>query len=291
MKPLRNRIQEESRQQGIPQYVIEKDYALSYILAGLSSQPIIRDALVFKGGTALKKLFFGDYRFSEDLDFSTVDSLTGNDLGVVIQEASAESLRLLNQHGPFVINLERYLERHPHPHGQDAFIIRVQFPWHPKPMCRIKIEITHDEPVLLPAQRQQLIHGYGENLDYQITGYQLDEIVAEKLRTLLQTLKKLIERGWNRPRARDYYDLWRILDKYRTGLDGKQIYDLLDQKCKLRNVSFQSLEDFFSEELVSEAHKHWKANLSPFLAELPECSTVIEDLRRSLNRLVFHNRA
>lgn len=80
MKPLRNRIQEASRQQGIPQYIIEKDYALSYFLAGISLKPEINNTLVFKGGTALKKLFFGDYRFSEDLDFSAVDSPTGENL-------------------------------------------------------------------------------------------------------------------------------------------------------------------------------------------------------------------
>ncbi len=32
-----------------------------------------RDALVFKGGTALKRCYFGDYRFSEDLDFTLAD--------------------------------------------------------------------------------------------------------------------------------------------------------------------------------------------------------------------------
>lgn len=30
----------------------------------------LRETLVFKGGTALRKCDFGDYRFSEDLDFS-----------------------------------------------------------------------------------------------------------------------------------------------------------------------------------------------------------------------------
>ena len=286
LKPLRNRIQEASRQQGIPQYIIEKDYALSYILAGISLKPEINNTLVFKGGTALKKLFFGDYRFSEDLDFSAINSPTGEELENAIKDVTVETLRLLTEHGPFSIHLERYLEREPHPHGQEAFIVRVQFPWHPSPMCRIKIEITHDEPVLMSAQKRRLIHGYDEELDCDISCYQLEEIVAEKLRTLLQTHQKLIQRGWNRPRARDYYDLWRILKQYNDGLDGKKITKLLDQKCKHREVSFKSRNDFFSEELVSEAHKHWETNLAPFLVELPECSIVLEELRELLNDLI-----
>jgi len=51
----------------IPEAVLERDYCLSWFLVGLSRNPL-RDRLLFKGGTALKKCYFGDYRFSEDLD-------------------------------------------------------------------------------------------------------------------------------------------------------------------------------------------------------------------------------
>lgn len=64
--------------------------------------------------------------------------------------------------------------------------------------------------------------------------YPLDEIVAEKCRTLLQTHAKLQARGWNRPRARDYYDLWRILDTFRGELDLLRLWQCLDAKCAAR---------------------------------------------------------
>ena len=139
MKPLRLRIRATSLQQGIPQQVIEKDYALSYILAGISSHPKLRDMLVFKGGTALKKLFFGRYRFSEDLDFSGVDCLRGKELEMALLEVIDEVQHLLFSQGHFFVSLERYSEREPHPRGQEAFIIRVQFPWHNRPLCRVKL--------------------------------------------------------------------------------------------------------------------------------------------------------
>jgi hypothetical protein len=88
MRPLRDRIRERTRQSGTQQMVIEKDYALSYILAGIAVQPELAQSLVFKGGTALKKLFFGNYRFSEDLDFSTVDAPKGDDLEAAIRRAT-----------------------------------------------------------------------------------------------------------------------------------------------------------------------------------------------------------
>jgi hypothetical protein len=67
--------------------VVEKDYALSYLLAGIAANPDLSGTLIFKGGTALKKLYFGDYRFSEDLDFSAVDAPRGQALEEAVREA------------------------------------------------------------------------------------------------------------------------------------------------------------------------------------------------------------
>ncbi len=54
--------------------VIEKDYVLGWVLAGIFSHPVIGSSWVFKGGTCLKKCFFETYRFSEDLDFTLPES-------------------------------------------------------------------------------------------------------------------------------------------------------------------------------------------------------------------------
>jgi len=71
---LQSRLRHAAQTTGLPLQVLEKDYALSYILAGMASNDQLAQTLILKGGTALKKLYFGDYRFSEDLDFSTIDA-------------------------------------------------------------------------------------------------------------------------------------------------------------------------------------------------------------------------
>ncbi len=98
----------------VMQGIIEKDYALSYVLAGISSVPDLSETLIFKGGTALKKFFFGDYRFSEDLDFSTIDAPKGNNLERVLNLALNKTLSMLSSYGPFSGDLERYLEKELH---------------------------------------------------------------------------------------------------------------------------------------------------------------------------------
>ena len=66
---LSNRLLKEQGGLRIPERVLERDYCLSWFLVGLSRSPL-KERLLFKGGTALKKCYFPDYRFSEDLDFT-----------------------------------------------------------------------------------------------------------------------------------------------------------------------------------------------------------------------------
>lgn len=67
LRPLRLRMATAARAVGKPQSVLEKDYALSYLLAGIAAVSALRESLVFKGGTSLRKVYFPGYRSSEGL--------------------------------------------------------------------------------------------------------------------------------------------------------------------------------------------------------------------------------
>ena len=217
MKPLHTRLQEARKHLKIPWEVLERDYLLSWVLAGIAQVDILRDTLIFKGGTCLKKCYFGDYRFSEDLDFSGVDDVPRAEaMKEAVQQACLAAKKLLDEYAPVEIVCERYTEKDPHPGGQEAFSIRARFPWHRELHTRVIIEISVDEKVLKPANRRKIIHEYGESIDAHIQVYALEEIVAEKLRAILQHREKLKERGWGRSRARDYYDLWRVFGLTKT---------------------------------------------------------------------------
>jgi len=53
----------------VPESVIERDYVLAWLLTGLANHSL-REILIFKGGTALRRCWIEHYRFSEDLDFT-----------------------------------------------------------------------------------------------------------------------------------------------------------------------------------------------------------------------------
>ncbi|MCB0706910.1 MAG: nucleotidyl transferase AbiEii/AbiGii toxin family protein [Saprospiraceae bacterium] len=72
-------IQKKAREIGVRDQQIEKDYILSWILQGIALHKQLSTAIVFKGGTVLKIVYFKDYRFSEDLDFTLLDNTTTNE--------------------------------------------------------------------------------------------------------------------------------------------------------------------------------------------------------------------
>lgn len=162
MKTLRRRIQDARTIDGVNQLAVERDYAQSYVLYGLSETRDLQRALILKGGTALKKVHFNRYRFSEDLDFSMVEGPTEAELERAIRSAIALAQRAAREIAPITFAIGRYKERDPHPGGQEAFVARVQFPWQREPIVPVKIGVTHDEPVLLPAPRLPVRHGYEE---------------------------------------------------------------------------------------------------------------------------------
>ena len=287
MRPLRTRLLEARSRLGIPWEVLERDYLLSWVLAGISQVPVLQDTLVFKGGTALRKCYFGDYRFSEDLDFSALEGVPkGEEMERSVREACEVAVRLLDEHAPVEISCQRYTEREPHPGGQEAFAIRARFPWQSRLQTRVMIEVTVDEKVTRSPERRRVIHQYGEPLNVDVQVYSLEEIIAEKLRALLQQAELFERRGWSRSRARDYYDLWRVLGEYGDSLNLDGFDSLLREKCTVRDVSFSRPDDFFHEPMLAYVKETWDQWLGPLVPVLPSFDTVINGLRPQVAELI-----
>jgi len=283
MKPLRKRLEEKRKEIGLSWEIIERDYILSWILAGIAVNEKLQNKLIFKGGTALKKCYFGDYRFSEDLDFTAKEGMVREDqLEEEIIRTCKFATELVQQFSPLELKAERYTEKEPHPGAQEAFNIRGKLPWHRQFLVKAKIEITFDEPVIVEPVKKQILHGYEENISGEIYVYSLEEIVAEKMRAILQHLKKLEDRGWSRSRARDYYDLWKILNGYSDKLKMEIIPPLFIEKCKVREVEFGGPEIFFNKTLLEYIGNTWEQWLGPLVSDLPPFKPIIDDLKQKI---------
>ncbi len=287
MRPLRKRLEESVRKTGKRLDVLQQDYLLSWILIAIFQHPLLSSSLIFKGGTALKKCYFGDYRFSEDLDFSAKANLMDSqELFKTISEITNEAERQMRDYAPIKLSLDLYKENEPHPQGQEAFQIRAQYPWQREPLTVVMIEISREELLLLPPISRKLIHEYDEPIVQNITVYSLEEIILEKLRAILQHTKKLHERDWNRSRARDFYDLWSIFNTFHKELNLQNLSALLEQKCAHKQVSFVDEASFFNEKILANVSQTWNQWLGPLVTSLPSCDRIINELRPKIASLL-----
>jgi predicted nucleotidyltransferase component of viral defense system len=221
------------------------------------------------------------------LDFSTTGNPpTGSAMESAIDESCKIAESMLHEYAPVEIPRERHTERDLHPLGQEAFTIRARLPWQKQPHTRVIIETAIDKKVLKPAKPRRVIHEYGEPLHVEMPVYALEELVAEKLRAILQHIEKLEGRGWSRSRARDYYDIWRVLCAYEGELDFTGFVFFLKEKCSLRNVTFRDANDFFKEPMMTYVARTWEQKLGPPVPSLPAFDTVIHDLRPRIQKLL-----
>ena len=280
MRDLYKKLIKIREQKNVVWETIELDYALSWILAGISEHSLLRNNLVFKGGTALKKCYFGDYRFSEDLDFSEIVPSNEQELEGAIIEVCTSIQKKLEELGFFSFAVKRYMEKSPHPFNQIAFMIKAQLPWHRKPMCNIKLEISRSELLYFKPEFCKLLHEYDEPLEDQILTYKLEEIVIEKFRAILENQERLFKRGWVRSRIRDFYDLWRILSEYKNKLQTSLLKEALLIKCDHKQIKFYNPEQFFNEEYLAYIKKDWYEFLTRLTPHIPEFNDVIVQLKK-----------
>lgn len=279
MTPLQKMLARVARRSGVILGVIERDFAQGYLLEALAAEPALASTLIFKGGTALKKVYFGDaYRFSEDLDFTAVGAPTDDALEAALAGVVRAAATRMSALSPVTGSLSRLGFGGPHPGGQEAFAIDVRYPWQRNSMCRIKVEVTAAERVVVAPVARPVIHAYEGGVSGKVLCYVLEEILAEKLRALRQTDAMLASRGWHRPRVRDYYDLWKILSTFSATIDVATVRRILPEKFAARGVTYRTVGDFFTDRLIHEARVNWQENLGRLTPDLAPVDRVLADL-------------
>jgi hypothetical protein len=265
---LSNRLAERGGRR-IPETVLERDYCLSWLLVGLSRSPL-RSRLAFKGGTALKKCYFWDYRFSEDLDFTLTEATSWEE----IERGFAAAFEETQRGSGITIRLD-HLDRASHENSY-TFYLAYEGPLPSGPGKSVKTDITIRERVVLPLEERPVLRGYDEYRDLpedaRVRVYSLDEVAVEKTVALLDRA---------RTEPRDLFDLW-----FLTTSGHVRLPDLLDsvaRKLESRGLTLAQLgKEFGATE--PRYRKLWQVRLAPQMAELPEFDTVYRAVRRTLRQ-------
>lgn len=247
-------FKEKARTFRVPISSIERDYAQSWLLAHLPK-------MAFKGGTGIRKAYIDNYRFSDDLDFTLLEKGNFKDLTSKIQKAikgtrNASGISFLDD-----IKSEEV---------KNGYVINIYFRilrTSGDPL-KIKMDITkkENEIIINPVQKRNILHIYSDKINEQIKVYTLEEMFAEKARSLFE-----------RTRPRDLYDVWY--------LNKKMIFDktLFQKKCKHKKVE-PNIEELASRKTNYE--KTWKGSLHHQLPELPSATNVFDEVIDFLEKML-----
>ena len=183
---------------------IEQDLIISRSLIDLYSDPHIKNAVVFRGGTALNKLFIKPpARYSEDIDFVQKDAApigkTIDVIRAVLKPWLGDPKWKITQRSAKLIYKYEAINNLP---------------------AKLKIELNTTEHFQVLPLRLALL-----SVDSQwftgstnIITYEIDELMATKLRALYQ-----------RRKGRDLFDLWYVVTNKLVSLD--KVFEIFSQYC------------------------------------------------------------
>lgn len=255
---------------GLGPHVVEKDYALGWLLAGIAAHPRLTDSWVFKGGTCLKKCFFETYRFSEDLDFTLEDPSHLDE--VFLQGVFNEVADWVYEACGLELPAElRDFDVYDNPRGNSSCQGKLSYrgPLAPRSggLPRIKLDLTADEKLVLAPVRLPVFHPYSDIPDdgIEVLTYAYEEAFGEKVRALGE-----------RTRPRDLYDVINLFRNEDARPSASVLLDVLRQKCAFKGIEIPTLAAL--QPFRSDLEGAWQSMLQHQLPALPPLESFWEVL-------------
>jgi uncharacterized protein len=263
---LANRLAGKGKRR-IPEAVLELDYCLAWFLIGLSRSSLDED-LIFKGGTALKRCYFHDYRFSEDLDFTLARAMSFADILSGLEDVYKQ---VIKESGiKFAFHAE---DRNRH-HNSHTFYLGYEGPLQATTRKTVKVDITIKEKLTLPVEKRHVLRGYEEYEDIPegslISVYSLDEICVEKFLALT-------DKARNEPR--DLFDFWYLVSNNHVDLN--MLWPEVKAKLDFRNRTTDDLGAVYDRK-EARLRKLWDNRLGTQMSELPQFDDVFRIVRRAV---------
>ena len=258
-----NTVTRISQREHIGWGIVEKDYYLTLLLDGIAHTLDLKNMIAFKGGTALRKSYFKDYRYSEDLDFTLKEKLTQNK----IENSLNKVFGYLKKEYNIEFTIKSVYAR---PHFTD---VKVQFTGLKGHKNTITLDFMKDEILVDQLKEREIFNPYYTK-KFTIPTYSLNEIMAEKLRSLLQ-----------RTRIRDYYDTWYLLTHAKNKLDLEKVKYIFRKKTVYKKIKFTSTTELINEEKLEQAQAYYEQQLAHQLPNLPNFEIFAKQLIKHINQL------
>ena len=262
---LKKEISSRAEEWMVPANTVDKDYVLGHFLNSFYSFEKHHEIFIFKGGTCLRKCYFPDYRFSEDLDFTLLEK------SFLIDKPFLEQIAT---HCETVTGIKfwvRDIENKRFKDEEKGYKCVIKF-WGanhgrneappPKERCltKIEIDISFDEEILSPLTYTKIIHPYSDRDKISVSKipvYPLTEILMEKVRAFYQ-------RSYKAPR--DFYDVWYLLNNV-SFENWEGISIMLQKKCASKNKIIDT-SIFSDAAILKSVSKSWNSSIAHHLPQI-----------------------
>ncbi len=264
-------IQQKAREAGVRDQQIEKDYVLSWILKGIAEHEHLATVLVFKGGTVLKKFYFEDYRFSEDLDFTLIDNSFPNEQ---IFALFGDVFEFIREEANIPLEI---IDNNEHEDGGINFYISYTGPLGGQGNNkRVKVDISKSEKLEFEPVMKSAFIAYSDIEEHQLLCYRLEEVLVEKMRSVMQRMQ-----------ARDFYDIWYLLEDHQMEIE--YFMEEFAAKCASKNLNPADFPKKLAERLPSYKGR-WQSSLSEQIQNLPNFEKAEREVNRRLRKIDFSSR-
>ncbi|WP_135536489.1 nucleotidyl transferase AbiEii/AbiGii toxin family protein [Halostella pelagica] len=249
-----NRLRVLARELGVRQGYAEKNYVNSWILWGIFTSGF-GENLMFKGGTALSKLYFPQsWRFSEDLDFGVEGQYNGSeddlrDVLDTVTERSGIEFTISEHH--------ESRQQHYPTHYVDMSIQYRAVLDHPN---TTSLDVMVDEYIAFDPVHHT--HSYEDIPEFELQAYSVEEIFAEKLRAIFQ-----------RGAARDYYDLYQLLETESVEIEFDVVLPAFEAKCDHDDLDVD-LTTGLPVDQREDIQRQWETSLPDLTGDPPLFDTV-----------------
>lgn len=252
----------------VPAETIEKDYVISWILICLAKSKL-KNYFTFYGGTAIKRIYFENHRFSEDIDLISSDNFRLDkivqDLDI-LQEASSTTNLLLEIDEKNIITKKDRIQLYIRYDGYSEIIGAAK---------EIRMDFAMNMDSYGKTTNKKIIASYSDlnNQTQRIPVMTLNTILANKLGLLIDLTR-------NEPR--DIYDIWFLLQRTDDfDFDSLEVCKIFKEK-----YGFQPSFNILINQLKNHSLKaNWENRLRKQIAELPDIKLVLSEIENHFNLL------
>jgi len=244
--------------------------AVHTILAAVVADPMLKANMIIKGGILLA-IRYQSGRFTKDIDFSTIKSLSEVDPGSVASALGNGLSKIGEELGYGLDCRVQSCKVQPKNHKNASFpSIKIVIGYAYKGTRKHSRLLALRSPttISIDYSLNEKIPNFESlelGLSDELFAYSLSDLIAEKLRSLLQQIVR------NRARRQDVFDLFVLLEKFPDldAIEKGRILQSLKEKSKSRGIDAQ-VESLGNPEIRRRSRIDYETLADELEGELPE---------------------